>query len=57
MLRGSITGSLAGPGPAETIPDDDLAYARLLVGAELLAADFYAQAIASKHSSGDVCGT
>jgi hypothetical protein len=31
----------------------DLAYARLLVGAELLASDFHAKAISSKHFSGD----
>jgi hypothetical protein len=31
----------------------DLAYARLLVGAELLASDFYAKPISSKHFSGD----
>ena len=35
----------------DTIPDADLAYARLLVGAELLAADFYGQAIAAKRST------
>ena len=34
------------------ISDADLAYARLLVGAELLAADFYAQAMASKQFGG-----
>jgi hypothetical protein len=44
---------LAGSAAADTIPDADLAYARLLVGAELLASDFYARAIASKRLSGD----
>jgi hypothetical protein len=49
VLAGSIAGSLPGSALADTIPDEDLAYARLLVGAELLAADFYTQAIASKR--------
>jgi hypothetical protein len=53
LVAGSATGFLAGPAAADAIPDGDLAYARLLVGAELLAADFYAQAIASKQFSGD----
>src|SRR5262249_48181960 len=35
---------------ADPLPTTDLAYARLLVGAELLAADFYAQAIAAANS-------
>jgi ferritin-like protein len=30
-------------------PDNDLAYARLLVAVELLSADFYARALAAKH--------
>src|SRR3954468_3379736 len=33
---------------ADPVPDEDLAYARLLIGAELLAADFYVKAVASK---------
>jgi hypothetical protein len=52
-MAGSVTGLLAGPATADTIPDADLAYARLLVAAELLASDFYGQAIASKRFSGD----
>jgi len=48
LLAGSVAGSLAGVAAADTIPDEDLAYARLLIGGELLAADFYAKAIASK---------
>ena len=46
MIGGSVAGALAGPAAADVISDADLAYARLLVGAELLAADFYARAIA-----------
>ncbi len=53
LAAGSATGFLAAAAAAETIPDGDLAYARLLVGAELLASDFYAQAIASKQLTGD----
>lgn len=53
-MAGSAAGSLAAsPALADTIPDGDLAYARLLVGGELLAADFYARAIASKRLAGD----
>jgi Ferritin-like domain len=53
LVAGSATGFLAGSAAADAIPDGDLAYARLLVGAELLAADFYGVAIASKQFSGD----
>jgi hypothetical protein len=53
LIAGSATGVLAGSAGADAIPDGDLAYARLLVGAELLAADFYATAIASKQFSGE----
>lgn len=52
VATGSIAGAVAGSAAADTIPDADLAYARLLVGAELLAADFYGQAIAAKHYDG-----
>ncbi len=52
LLAGSLAGSLVdSAAAADTIPDSDLAYARLLVGAELLALDFYARAIASKRLS------
>jgi hypothetical protein len=53
-LAGSFAESLVGSAAAaDTVPDSDLAYARLLVGAELLAQDFYARAIASKRLRGD----
>ena len=48
---GAAAGTLAGPAAADTISDADLAYARLLVGAELLAADFYGQAVAANQFS------
>jgi hypothetical protein len=53
LVTGSIVGTLTGSATADVIPDADLAYARMLVGAELLAADFYAHAIGSKQFSGD----
>jgi hypothetical protein len=53
LVAGSATGFFAGSAAADVIPDGDLAYARLLVGAELLASDFYAKAIGSKQFSGD----
>ncbi len=53
-MAGSFAESLVGSAAAaDTVPDGDLAYARLLVGAELLALDFYARAIASKRLRGD----
>ncbi len=54
VLSSSVAGSFAGSAAADTISDGDLAYARLLVGAELLASDFYARAIASKQLSRDI---
>lgn len=46
---GSVFESFAGSASAAPLPDGDLAFARLLVGAELLAIDFYTQAIAAKQ--------
>ena len=53
LLAGSVAGSLVDSAvAADTVPDSDLAYVRLLVGAELLGLDFYTRAIASKRISG-----
>jgi hypothetical protein len=56
LLSGSAVGVLADsanaapPGGAlHTLPAGDLAYARMLIGVELLTIDFYTNAIASKH--------
>ena len=49
VFAGSVAGSLGGQAKADVISDADLAYARLLVAAELLAADFYGQAFAAKQ--------
>jgi hypothetical protein len=57
LLAGSFAGSLVDSAAADAVPDSDLAYARLLVGAELLALDFYTRAIASKRLSGDSLGS
>ena len=57
LLAGSFAGSVVDSASADTIPDNDLAYARLLVGAELLALDFYARAIASKRFNGGALGS
>ena len=48
-LAASGVGALARAAAADVPPDADLAYARLLVAADLLAADFYAQALAAKQ--------
>ena len=53
LVTGAATGFFVGSATADAIPDGDLAYARLLVGVELLASDFYAKAISSKQFSGD----
>jgi hypothetical protein len=52
LLAGSSLGVLVGAARAATPPDGDLAYARLFVASELLALDFYRQAIASTHFAG-----
>jgi hypothetical protein len=44
---GSLAAVLAAPASAVTAPDGDVAALRLLIGAELLALDFQAQALAS----------
>jgi hypothetical protein len=47
-LAASSAGALATAAGAAVPPDTDLAYARLLVATDLLAADFYTQAVAAK---------
>ena len=50
VVGGSATGALASSAQA-AVPEDDLAYARLLVGLELLSLDFYSRALRSGHVS------
>ena len=52
FLSGSVIASLAGSAGAATVPDNDLAHLRLLIGAELLAIDFQTRAPASGKLSG-----
>jgi rubrerythrin len=47
VLSASAVAALAGRASAATLPDNDLAYLRILIGAELLAADFQANALTS----------
>ena len=47
LLSGSAVSALAGSAAAATVPDNDLSYLRMLIGAELLAVDFQTQALAS----------
>ena len=54
LVAGGSLGVLAGAADADPLPVGDIAYARLLVGTELLASDFYQQAIAASNSSGAV---
>src|SRR5581483_4201303 len=44
LAAGTFVGALAPPAAADVLPDADLAYLRLLIGTELLGADFYASA-------------
>jgi hypothetical protein len=50
LVAGGALGQFADTAAADPIPAADLAYVRLLVGAELLASDFYTQAIAAANS-------
>jgi hypothetical protein len=59
LLGGSAAGVLAANADASppaaaigAIAASDLAYVRLLIGAELLMVDFYTEAVASKHLHG-----
>jgi hypothetical protein len=54
VAAGTALAQLADAAAAAPLPTGDLAYARMLVGAELLASDFYAQAIAASNSSATV---
>ena len=47
FLSGSVVAALASPAAAATITDNDLAYLRVLIGAELLEADVHTRALAS----------
>jgi ferritin-like protein len=47
LASGSVWAALARAASAATLPDADLSYLRLLIAAELLEADFQAQALAS----------
>lgn len=56
LVSGSVLGALADgaaaapPGSAlGSVPAGDLAYVRMLIGVELLAIDFYTNAVASRH--------
>jgi rubrerythrin len=51
-VGGSALAALGTDASAAVLPDNDLAYVRLLVASELLAIDFYTRAIASNQVSG-----
>jgi len=52
VLSGSVLATFAERADAATPSDNDLAYLRLLVAAELLSADFQAKALMSRRLSG-----
>jgi rubrerythrin len=47
-VGGAGVGALAADAQAETLPDNDLAYLRLVIASELLAIDFYTRAVAAR---------
>ena len=47
-VGGSALGGLVPSARADTLPDNDLAYLRLVIASELLAIDFYSRAIAAR---------
>lgn len=49
LVAGSALGRFADTANADLLSDGDLAYARLLVGLELLSIDFYARSLAAKQ--------
>ena len=51
LVAGTALAQLADDAAADPLSSADLAYGRLLVGAELLASDFYTQAIAASNTS------
>lgn len=51
LVAGTALGQFVDTAAADPLPTTDLAYARLLVGAELLASDFYTQAIAAANTN------
>jgi hypothetical protein len=52
LVAGPAFGAFAAAAQADTLPDDDLAYLRMLVATELLGADFYANAVAAQPYTG-----
>ena len=56
LVAGSALGQFVGTAAADPPLTADLAYARLLVGAELLASDFYSVAIAAANTGPSITG-
>jgi hypothetical protein len=52
-VAGGTFGTLVETASADPISGQDMAYVRLLVGAELLASDFYSQAVAASQATGE----
>jgi len=56
-VGGAALGAVTSDATADTLPDGDLAYVRLLVASELLAIDFYTRAVASNRVEGGALTT
>src|SRR5262249_59081378 len=52
IAAGGAFDALAGAARADTLPDADLAYLRMLITTELLGADFYTNAVAAQPYKG-----
>jgi rubrerythrin len=56
LVAGPALGRFVDTAAADSLPTADLAYVRLLVGAELLASDFYAVALAASNTGPKIAG-
>jgi hypothetical protein len=56
-VSGSALGGLVPSAGADTLPDNDLAYLRLVIASELLAIDFYSRAIAARKYRANAVAT
>ena len=54
---GTALGGLAASTRADTLPDNDLAYLRLVIASELLAIDFYTRTLAAKKYKASAAAT
>jgi demethoxyubiquinone hydroxylase (CLK1/Coq7/Cat5 family) len=56
-VGGSALGAVVPSARADTVPDNDLAYLRLVIASELLAVDFYTRAVGAKKYKAGMAAT